>query len=106
MVIKLFESEFDGEIYIFFKNVHKFKRLADVIEKNRVATLLDHIVGICSITNIYKINNFEFLLFLDEALGICLRLPVERDRKQDEKNYEKLRKIAEDLLVLLKTKKK
>ncbi|MFX1317374.1 MAG: hypothetical protein ACFE9T_16035 [Promethearchaeota archaeon] len=106
MVIKLFESEFDGEIYIFFKNIHRFKRLADVIEKNRVATLVEHIVGICSITNIYKINDFKFFLYLHEDLGICIRLPVERDHGQDEKNYEKLRKIAEELVALLKTKKK
>ncbi len=33
MVIKLFESEFNDEIYIFFKNVHKFDRLVNIIEK-------------------------------------------------------------------------
>jgi len=106
MVIKLFESEFDDGIYIFFKNVHKFKRLADIIEKNKVAKLLDHIVGICSITNIYKIDDFEFQLHLHEDLGICVRLPVKRDRIQDETKYRKLRKIAEEILNLLKTKKK
>ena len=99
MVIKLFESEFDDGIYIFFENEHKFKHLADIIEKNRVAKLLDHVVGICSITNIYKFNDFEFQLFLHEDLGICIRLPVERNRKQDEKKYKLLRTIGKELLM-------
>ena len=106
MVITLFESEFDDGIYIFFKNLPKFNRLADVIKKNGVAKLVDHITGICSLTNIYKINDFEFHLFLHEDLGICIRLPVERDRKQDEKNYELLRKLGKELTMLLKTRKK
>ncbi|MHA2009671.1 MAG: leucine-rich repeat domain-containing protein [Promethearchaeota archaeon] len=104
MVIKLFESEFNDGIYIFFKNVHKFERLADTIERNRVAEFVDHIVGIWSITNIYKINDFKFHLYLDEDLGICIRLPVERDRNQDAINYEKLRNLGEELLALLKKK--
>ena len=106
MVITLFESEFDDGIYIFFKNLRNFNRLADVIKKNGVANLLDHIVGICSLTNIYKTNDFEFHLFLHEDLGICIRLPVERDLTQDEKNYVILRKIGKELILLLKTKKK
>ena len=101
MAIKLYESEFDDGIYIFFKNLHKFNRLTDIIKKNRVAKLMDHVVGICSITNIYKINNFEFQLFLHEDLGICIRLPVERDREQDEKKYDILRKIAATIAKIL-----
>ena len=106
MVIKLSESEFDDGLNIFFNNLHKFNRLADVINKNGVAKLVDHITGICSLTNIYKINDFEFHLFLHEDLGICIRLPVERDRTQDKKNYVILRKIGKELISLLKTKKK
>lgn len=106
MVIKLSESEFDDGLNIFFNNLHKFSRIAEIIEKNKVAKLLDHIVGITVIINNYKINDFEFQLILHEDIGIHIRLPVERDRKQDEKNYELLRKIAEKLVTLLNTKKK
>ena len=106
MVVKLFESEFDDGIYIFFKNLHKFDRLSDIIKNYGVATLLNHVVGICSIINIYKINDFEFNLFLHEDLGICIRLPLERDSKQDEKNYELLRKLGKELILFLKTRKK
>ena len=106
MVIKLSESEFDDGLNIFFNNLHKFSSIADIIEKNSVAKLSDHVVGISSLINLYKIKDFEFHLMLREDIGICIRLPVERDREQDEKNYEKLRKIAEELITLLKTKKK
>jgi len=106
MVIKTFESKFDDGIYIFFKNIHKFQRLADVIEKNGLSELVEHITGICSLINIYKINDFKFQLYLHEDLGISIRLPVDRDRNQDEKNYKILRKLGDELLMLLKARNK
>ena len=106
MTVKTFESEFHDGLYIAFKNYYNFDHIEKVIKKNGIAKLLDQVVGICSIMNLYQINDFEFHLIHHEDIGICLRLPVERDRKQDESKYGKLRKIAEEILTLLKTKKK
>jgi len=41
-----------------------------------------------------------------EDLGNCLRLPIERDRSQDKKNYDLLHNIGKEAMTLLNAKKK
>ena len=102
----MFESEFSDGLYICYKTYLKFNRIADIIKNNGIAELLEHVVSICSIMNFYKSNDFEFDLILHEDIGMCLRLPVERDRKYDEENNEKLRKIGNEINTILNANRK
>jgi hypothetical protein len=106
MKIKMFESEFDDGLYICFKTYERINRIADIIKSNGIAELLDRVVGICSIMNFYRSGDFKFDLILHEDLGLCFRLPVERDRCEDERNYEKLRKIGNKINAILNANRK
>jgi hypothetical protein len=75
--------------------------IEDIIRENEIAKLIDNIIGICSIINFYKTNDFKFQLIDHENVGICIRLPINRDRSQDKEKYAQLRQIGEKIVNLL-----
>ena len=109
MKTEIIESKFDDSIYIKFRNLKRiddFDTIASIIDKNIEVELIENIDGIWSRYRTYKTQNFIFQLMYHEDLGNCVRLPVERDRSQDKKNYELLHNIVKEAMTLLNAKKK
>ena len=104
MKVDIYEFEFDDGLYLNFKNIKKSDYLAKIIEKSKIAELIEKVVGLISIIRIYKKNEFEFELINHEDLGICLRLPVERDRSQDKEDYKLLRNIGKQIVKIINSK--
>ena len=109
MKTEIIESKFDDGIYIKFRNLKRiddFDTIASIIEKNIEVELIENIDGIWSRYRTYKTQNFIFQLMYHEDLGNCLRLPINRDHSQDKENYELLRNIGKDIILLINSRKK
>jgi len=109
MKTEIIESKFDDGIYLKFKNlkfIDDFDIIATNINNNIEVELIENIDGIWSRYRTYKTQNFIFQLMYHEDLGNCLRLPINRDHSQDKENYELLRNIGKDIILLINSRKK
>lgn len=108
MRTKISESQFPSGLHISFINlkyVDDFDKLANIINNNFSVELIENVDGIWSRYRTYKIEKFEFQLMYHEEIGNCLRLRLKRDRGQDKENYERLRKIGNEIMNLLNATK-
>ena len=94
----------DGKYFIFknYKNREEYDLIAYTIENVLSIRLIDKKEGIWSRYRFYQVEDLVFEFLYHEDLGNCLRLQQLRDKIRDYKNFEKLKKLAEKVVINVK----
>ena len=104
MVISIRESKINDKIYYFLKNLGSYKNfqyIAYIIVHNLKAEVIETVLGFDSLIIIFKKDNFEFRLAQDTYLETHLTL-----EHQNNKDNNSLRILANELLEIIKAKRR
>ena len=104
MVISIRESKINDKIYYFLKNLGSYKNfqyIAYTIVHNLKAEVIETVLGFDSLIIIFKKDSFEFRLAQDTYFETHLIL-----EHQNNKDNNSLRVLANELLEIIKAKRR